>query len=67
MSSGKAHPPYRNERTGQSGGLQRWCQIFGSDPIEMVRSIWFLNEISGILAEWRAPNCVNIILLGKHK
>ena len=29
--------------------LQRWCQTFRSDRTEMVCSIWFLTEISGIL------------------
>ena len=29
--------------------LQCWSQIFRSDRTEMVRSIWFLNKISGIL------------------
>ena len=29
--------------------LQRWSRIFRSDRIEMVSSIWFLIEISGIL------------------
>jgi len=29
--------------------LLRWSQIFRSDRTEMVRSIWFLTEISGIL------------------
>ena len=64
---GHRHQLRRNERTGQSSHLQRWPQIFRSDPPEIVRSIWFLAEISGILAEWKAPSCVNIILLGKHE
>jgi len=39
----------RNDRKDQTG-LQRYSQIFWSDQTETVRSIWFLTEISGILA-----------------
>ena len=38
-----------------------------TQPKCSVLSIWFLTEISGILAEWKAPHCVNMILLDKHK
>ena len=46
---GKFGPTDRNDQTGQSGPLQRWTQILRSDRTEMVRSIWFLTEISGSL------------------
>ena len=37
--------------------LQKWSQILWSDRTEMVRSIWFLTEISGILGWMESAPC----------
>ena len=48
-----------------SDHLLRWSRIFRSDRTEMVRSIWFLTEISGILG-WMesAPSLSSFTIYG---
>ena len=40
--------------------LQRWFQIFRSDRTEMVRSIWFLTENSGIFELNEKPPVIRL-------
>ena len=55
--------PTKMTRPVKEDHLQRWSQIFRSNRTEMVRSIWFLTEISGILGWMDSALRYNVFFL----